>query len=47
MEKKIAGTSKSRIPLTSLAPRQACQTQQSANLTIRGPEFDLVPEDIF
>ena len=47
MEKKIPGTSKSRIPLTSLAPRQACQIQQSANLAIRGPEFDLVPEDIF
>ena len=47
MAKKIAGTPKSRIPLSSLAPRQACQTQQSSTLSIRGSEFDLVPEDIF
>ena len=31
----------------SLEQRQACQNQLSANLTIRGPEFDVVPEDIF
>ena len=47
MAQKKTGAPRSTAPLLSVAPRQAVQTQQSTSSSIRGSEFDLVPENIF